>query len=80
MTSLSTSNLSEGTGLGLSMSHDIIVKQHGGSIDFETEPGLFTEFKNRIAADKPKVICQPRFTGCPASHLLRCMSLVVALS
>ena len=35
----------EGTGLGLSMSHDIIVKQHGGSIDIETEPGLFTEFK-----------------------------------
>jgi two-component system, NtrC family, sensor kinase len=35
----------EGTGLGLSMSHDIIVKQHGGSIDVDTEPGLFTEFK-----------------------------------
>ena len=35
----------EGTGLGLSMSHDIIVKQHGGSIDVETEPGFFTEFK-----------------------------------
>ncbi len=35
----------EGTGLGLSMSHDIIVKQHGGSIDVETEPGAFTEFK-----------------------------------
>jgi two-component system NtrC family sensor kinase len=35
----------EGTGLGLSMSHDIIVKQHGGSIDVETETGLFTEFK-----------------------------------
>ena len=35
----------EGTGLGLSMSHDIIVKQHGGSIEVETEPGLFTEFK-----------------------------------
>jgi signal transduction histidine kinase len=34
----------EGTGLGLSMSHDIIVKQHGGSIDVETEPGVFTEF------------------------------------
>jgi GAF domain-containing protein len=34
----------EGTGLGLSMTHDIIVKQHGGSIDVETEPGEFTEF------------------------------------
>ena len=35
----------EGTGLGLSMSHDIIVKQHGGTIDVETTPGQFTEFR-----------------------------------
>jgi len=35
----------EGTGLGLSMSHDIIVKQHGGTIDVATEPGVFTEFR-----------------------------------
>ena len=35
----------EGTGLGLSMSHDIIVKQHGGRIDVETEAGQFTEFR-----------------------------------
>jgi signal transduction histidine kinase len=34
----------EGTGLGLSMSHDIIVKQHGGKIDVDTLPGAFTEF------------------------------------
>jgi signal transduction histidine kinase len=34
----------EGTGLGLSMSHDIVVKQHGGKIDVDTVPGAFTEF------------------------------------
>ncbi|MCA1411312.1 GAF domain-containing protein [Bradyrhizobium sp. NBAIM20] len=34
----------EGTGLGLSMTHDIVVKQHGGTIDVATEPGKFTEF------------------------------------
>ena len=43
----------EGTGLGLSMSHDIVVKQHGGSIDVETELGHFTEF----------VIILPRTNG-----------------
>jgi len=35
----------EGTGLGLSLSHDIIVKQHSGSIEVDTEPGTFTEFR-----------------------------------
>ena len=35
----------EGTGLGLSMSHDIVVKQHAGSIEVDTRPGEFTEFK-----------------------------------
>jgi signal transduction histidine kinase len=44
----------EGTGLGLSMSHDIIVKQHGGSIDVETEPGLFTEFKIVLPRTAPR--------------------------
>ena len=38
----------EGTGLGLSMSHDIVVKQHGGTIEVLTEPGSFTEFVIRL--------------------------------
>ena len=35
----------EGTGLGLSLSHDIIVKQHSGSIEVDTQSGEFTEFR-----------------------------------
>ena len=35
----------EGTGLGLSLSYDIIVKQHGGSIEVDTQPGAFSEFR-----------------------------------
>ena len=35
----------EGTGLGLSLSHDIIVKQHAGAIEVDTQPGEFTEFR-----------------------------------
>ncbi|ODR88609.1 GAF domain-containing protein [Sinorhizobium alkalisoli] len=38
----------EGTGLGLSLSHDIIVKQHAGSIEVDTEPGRYTEFRIRL--------------------------------
>jgi GAF domain-containing protein len=38
----------EGTGLGLSLSHDIVVKQHSGSIEIDTQPGQFTEFKIRL--------------------------------
>ncbi len=44
----------EGTGLGLSLSYDIVVKQHGGSIEVDTQPGEFTEFRvilPRKAAD-----------------------------
>ena len=40
-----TKPVGEGTGLGLSLSYDIIVKQHGGSIDVDTQPGEFTEFR-----------------------------------
>jgi len=35
----------EGTGLGLSLSHDIVVKQHAGSIEVDTKAGEYTEFR-----------------------------------
>jgi signal transduction histidine kinase len=46
----------EGTGLGLSMTHDIIVKQHGGRIDVNTEPGAFTEFIIILPRDNGAVV------------------------
>ena len=42
----------EGTGLGLSLSHDIVVKQHGGAIDVESEPGLTTFIIRLPRADR----------------------------
>lgn len=38
----------QGTGLGLSLSHDIVVQQHGGQITVTTEPGAWTEFTIRL--------------------------------
>jgi len=34
----------QGTGLGLSLSYDIITKGHGGQIKVDTKEGEFTEF------------------------------------
>jgi signal transduction histidine kinase len=38
----------EGTGLGLSMSYDIVVKAHGGNININTKEGEYTEFVVKI--------------------------------
>ena len=38
----------EGTGLGLSISYDIVTQQHGGTIEVESEFGMFTEFTVRL--------------------------------
>jgi signal transduction histidine kinase len=34
----------EGTGLGLSLSYDIVVKQHGGQLTVDSRPDEYTEF------------------------------------
>ena len=38
----------EGTGLGLSMSYDIVVKGHNGNISIDTKEGNYTEFTVQI--------------------------------
>jgi signal transduction histidine kinase len=38
----------EGTGLGLSMSYDIITQQHGGSITVDSKAGEYSEFTIRL--------------------------------
>ena len=42
----------EGTGLGLSLSYDIVVQQHGGTIDVQSVPGEFTEFVVTLPRDR----------------------------
>lgn len=43
-----TKPVNEGTGLGLSLSRHIIVEGHGGSLDFTSKEGEFTEFVIRL--------------------------------
>ena len=43
----------EGTGLGLSMSYDIVVKQHAGEMTVDSEPGEFTAFRVTLPRTLP---------------------------
>jgi two-component system NtrC family sensor kinase len=43
----------EGTGLGLSLSYDIVVKGHGGQLVVISEEGKYTEFKISIPPKQP---------------------------
>ncbi|MBC6699004.1 tetratricopeptide repeat protein [Hymenobacter puniceus] len=45
-----TKPLGEGTGLGLSLAHDIVTKAHHGTLTVDTQPGKYTEFVVRLPA------------------------------
>jgi two-component system NtrC family sensor kinase len=47
-----TKDVGRGTGQGLAISHNIIVKRHGGSIDFDSGTGRGTVFHVRLPYDR----------------------------
>jgi PAS domain S-box-containing protein len=46
-----TKGAGKGTGIGLALTHEVIVRQHGGSIGLESEPGVGSTFILRIPLD-----------------------------
>ncbi|OVE76076.1 hypothetical protein BVX97_02280 [bacterium E08(2017)] len=51
-----TKDVDSGTGQGLPIVHNIVVKKHGGRIDYETEIGKGTKFKLVLPVDSREVI------------------------
>jgi signal transduction histidine kinase len=49
-----TKPFGEGTGIGLSITREIVVDTHGGSISFETEEGAGTTFHVRLPITQPR--------------------------
>jgi hypothetical protein len=45
-----------GTGLGLSIAREIVEQKHGGSLDFDSEPGKGTTFHIRIPIAPPPAL------------------------
>ena len=50
-----TKEVGRGTGQGLSLSHHIVVEEHGGTLTFETEPGRGTTFFIRLPVASKRV-------------------------
>jgi PAS domain S-box-containing protein len=67
-----TKEVGRGTGQGLSLARNVIVKRHGGTIDFETEVGRGTTFIIRLPldpdrqADDPHTPREDRASAAPA--------------
>jgi PAS domain S-box-containing protein len=55
-----TKEIGKGTGQGLSIARSVVVDKHGGSIDFETQPGVGSTFIIRLPHDGHALDdCQP---------------------
>jgi PAS domain S-box-containing protein len=50
-----TKEVGKGTGQGLAIVHTVIVSQHGGTVDFDTEVGKGTTFRLRLPLTAPPV-------------------------
>ena len=50
-----TKEVGKGTGQGLSIAHGVVVKKHGGTLDFETEIGKGTTFIIRLPLERSEV-------------------------
>jgi GAF domain-containing protein len=50
---VTTKPTGEGTGLGLSIAYDIVVQQHGGTIEVDSRVEEFTEFTIRLPRTRP---------------------------
>ena len=49
-----TKAVGEGSGLGLAIAKQIVEEKHGGTIDFESEPGVGTTFHIRIPLEEAR--------------------------
>lgn len=64
-----TKDVGKGTGQGLAISHDVIVKKHGGSIGVESQPGEGTTFAIRLPICPDDADADPvGATGHEAAH------------
>ncbi|MEZ5973956.1 MAG: ATP-binding protein [Planctomycetota bacterium] len=51
-----TKEVGKGTGQGLAIARAVIVKKHGGILDFESTPGRGTEFRIRLPLRRPQAV------------------------
>jgi PAS domain S-box-containing protein len=54
-----TKPVGKGTGQGLAIAHDVVVKKHGGTIAVDSEPGVGTTFTLRLPLEAASPDAQP---------------------